>query len=159
MIQRVISGGQTGVDQAALRAAKACGIPTGGWCPLGFLTEAGPMPALADFGLAEMPTADYPPRTRKNIEESDATLTLITHIRQLFGGTSFTITECRRQAKPRLTHNMANGMAEPLAWLRRIDPYTLNVAGPRESKVPGIGKTAEAFLVELFKALGEDHIP
>jgi hypothetical protein len=58
MIQRVISGGQTGVDQAALRAAKACGIPTGGWCPLGFLTEAGPMPALADFGLAEMPTAD-----------------------------------------------------------------------------------------------------
>jgi hypothetical protein len=54
---------------------------------------------------------------------------------------------------------MANGMAEPLAWLRRIDPYTLNVAGPRESKVPGIGKTAEAFLVELFKALGEDHIP
>ena len=51
MIGKIISGGQTGVDQAALRAAKACGIPTGGWAPKGWRTEDGPAPWLADLGL------------------------------------------------------------------------------------------------------------
>lgn len=55
MIERVISGGQTGADQAALRAARACGIPTGGWAPRGWLTEDGPSLWLAEWGLVEMP--------------------------------------------------------------------------------------------------------
>lgn len=54
MLTKVISGGQTGVDQAALRAAKAARIPTGGYAPKGWLTEDGPAPWLADFGLIEM---------------------------------------------------------------------------------------------------------
>jgi hypothetical protein len=53
MIELVITGGHTGADQAGLRAARACGIPTGGWVPRGWLTEAGPAPWLADWGLIE----------------------------------------------------------------------------------------------------------
>lgn len=58
MLERVISGGQTGADQAALRAARACGIPTGGWAARGWLTEDGPAPWLAEWGLAECPDGE-----------------------------------------------------------------------------------------------------
>jgi hypothetical protein len=74
MIERVISGGQTGVDQAALRAARAAGIPTGGWAARGWATEDGPAPWLADFGLAECPEPGYPARTIANVCDSDGTL-------------------------------------------------------------------------------------
>jgi hypothetical protein len=75
MLERVITGGQTGTDQAGWRAAKAAGIPTGGWMPKGFLTEAGPSPEFAaEFGAVEMPTASYPERTRANIKAEDGTV-------------------------------------------------------------------------------------
>ena len=75
MLSLVRSGGQSGVDQAAWRAARAAGIPTAGWMPLGFLTEDGPRPEFAGlYGASEMPTAEYPPRTRANVRDSDGTL-------------------------------------------------------------------------------------
>lgn len=91
MIGKIISGGQTGVDQAALRAAKACGIPTGGWAPKGFRTEAGPAPWLADFGLREHASADYPVRTRANCRDAGLTLILITRESELARGTALTL--------------------------------------------------------------------
>jgi hypothetical protein len=75
MLDRIVSGGQTGADQAGWRAAKAAGIPTGGWMPLGFLTEDGPRPEFAGlYGAEECPTADYPARTRRNVIDSSATI-------------------------------------------------------------------------------------
>jgi hypothetical protein len=77
MLEKVITGGQTGADQAAWRAAKAFGIPTGGAMPLGFKTEDGPRPEFAEmYGAVEMPTTSYASRTRQNVKDSDATLWL-----------------------------------------------------------------------------------
>jgi hypothetical protein len=75
MLVKVISGGQTGADQAGWRAARMFDIPTGGFMPRGFLTEDGPRPDFAElFGAVEMPTPDYRARTEQNVRDSDATV-------------------------------------------------------------------------------------
>src|SRR5262249_19387201 len=75
MLEKVISGGQTGADQGALRSAKKAGIATGGWMPKGFLTEDGPRPEFAEwFGMQEHWSPRYPPRTEMNVADSDVTL-------------------------------------------------------------------------------------
>lgn len=71
---RVISGGQTGVDRAALDVALELGLPCGGWCPAGRRAEDGPIPAR--YPLTETAGADYVERTRRNVVEADATLVL-----------------------------------------------------------------------------------
>src|SRR5215471_5688537 len=69
MIERTISGGQTGADQGGLRAAKTLGIPTGGWAPRGRMTEDGSAEELLrSFGLREFSQPGYPPRTRANVD-------------------------------------------------------------------------------------------
>ena len=72
MIQKIISGGQTGADQAALDAAIKLGISHGGWIPKGRITEHGPLPDR--YKLQEMPTDSYPARTEQNIIDSDGTV-------------------------------------------------------------------------------------
>jgi hypothetical protein len=75
MLERILSGGQTGADQAGWRAAKAAGIPTGGAMPLGFLTEDGPRPDFAElYGAHQLESADYPAPTEANVRDSDGTL-------------------------------------------------------------------------------------
>jgi predicted Rossmann-fold nucleotide-binding protein len=74
MIERLVSGGQTGVDRAALDVAIACGIPHGGWCPRGRISEAGPIPA--HYQLTETDSFKYWVRTERNVIDSDATLIL-----------------------------------------------------------------------------------
>jgi hypothetical protein len=75
VVTKVVSRGQTGADQAGWRAARAFGIPTGGWMPRGFLTEEGSRPEFAElFGAFEMPTPDYRARTEQNVRDSDATV-------------------------------------------------------------------------------------
>ena len=69
---RLISGGQTGVDRAALDVALALGLPVGGGCPKGRRAEDGRIPDR--YPLVETPERNYPARTRRNIEESDGTL-------------------------------------------------------------------------------------
>jgi Circularly permutated YpsA SLOG family len=73
-LEKVISGGQTGADQAGLRATQAAGIPTGGCAPKGWQTEYGPAPWLAEYGLTERLKASYPARTGANARESDGTI-------------------------------------------------------------------------------------
>src|SRR5262249_29141313 len=73
-LEKIISGGQTGVDQGALCAARKAGFPTGGWAPKGWLTERGPAPWLAELGLLQHASPSYPLRTRANVAASDATL-------------------------------------------------------------------------------------
>lgn len=159
-LTKVISGGQTGVDQAALRAAHAAGVPTGGWAPKGWQTEAGPAPWLARYGL--LPHAGgYAARTRANASESDATLILFEG--GVTGGTALTVREVEGFARPCHMVNVGAvhgrhgeaAVAGVLAWLAAEGVATLNVAGPRESKHPGIGARAEGFLNEVFRALKE----
>lgn len=74
MLSRASSGGQTGADQAGLRAARACGLSTGGTAPKGWETKDGPAPWLADFGLVECERPGYPARTEANVRASDGTI-------------------------------------------------------------------------------------
>lgn len=152
MLKRVISGGQSGVDQAGLRAARALGIPTGGFAPEGWKTEDGPAPWLAEFGLTALPGADYPERNRRNVGAADATLVVYQGYSGLSSrGTDLTIQNCLDAGKPYILLNAAWTTVEPLLKVAReiveIDPAMVNIAGNRESKFPGIGRRAEDALI------------
>ncbi len=86
MIKKIVSGGQTGADQAALDAAIKLDIPHGGWMPKGRITEDGPLPEK--YQLEEMPTSSYVERTEQNVLDSDGTL-IVSH-GMLTGGSAYT---------------------------------------------------------------------
>jgi len=148
----ILTGGQTGVDQGVLRAARARGLPTGGFAPKGWLTEDGPAPWLAEWGLQECPEAGYPARTRRNVQAAWALLWLGN---PGSAGGRLTLRLARQQS---LHHKIfahvgrvAPDDIEVAAWLQdqvmrgRYDAALL-VAGNRESACPGIGAWAERFL-------------
>ena len=146
MIDRIVSGGQTGVDRAALDAALALGLPCGGWCPRGRTAEDGPIDER--YLLEETPSADYPQRTEWNVRDSDATLVLTRG--RPSGGTGLTVALARRLGRPCLVLDLAaNPRPDPeelRRWIEAEGISTLNVAGPRESQHPGIEDEARAFL-------------
>jgi hypothetical protein len=144
----VVSGGQTGVDRAALDAALALGLPCGGWCPRGRRAEDGAVPDR--YPLRETPSTAYPERTEWNVRDSDGTLVL--HRGRLRGGTALTLRLARRYRRPALAVDMAVPPAATAVrrWLERERIGRLNVAGPRESEQPGIHDQAAAFLREVF---------
>jgi hypothetical protein len=150
MVLTVVSGGQTGVDRAALDAAMAAGLPCGGWCPRGRRAEDGTVPAR--YPLQETATRSYPERTERNIRDSDATLVL--HAGALRGGTALTVRLCRAAGRPLLRLDPRTGDAAAVAdWIRAHGVRRLNVAGPRESEQPGIGAAARALLLATFALL------
>lgn len=157
MLEKVISGGQSGVDAAALRAAKAAGLGTGGWAPAGWATEYGPDPELADFGL-EQHQGGYAARTRANVHRADMTLIVVDDAEEpLTGGTSLTKRLAHESGRPWMVVGVGKqgGVEAAVDFIGRVRPGVLNVAGPRESKAPGIGARAEAFLAEVFALLRE----
>lgn len=145
---KIISGGQTGVDRAALDAAVALGIPHGGWCPRGRMAEDGPIPQ--QYRLQETESAEYRVRTEWNVRDSDATLILCRG--PLTGGTELTARLARQYQRPcRIVDLRCAPPAEVLCdWLEANDVEVLNVAGPRESQEPGINAACRAFLDGLF---------
>jgi hypothetical protein len=148
-VLKVVSGGQTGVDRAALDAARAAGLPCGGWCPRGRLAEDGPIDP--GYPLIETPGADYAQRTEWNVRDSDGTLVLARG--RASGGTALTIALARRYGKPLLVVDLAQdpppeGVSR---WIEDRGVRVLNVAGPRESQRPGIGREARAYLERLFR--------
>lgn len=149
LVARLISGGQTGVDRAALDAAIALGIECGGWCPLGRLAEDGPIDRR--YPLTETPTPDYDERTLWNVRDSDGALVLAWG--EPTAGTAYTIACARMLRKPCLVVNLQTGpnAAEVRRWIaeNRID--TLNVAGPRASLHPDIYETARRFLLDVLR--------
>lgn len=146
----LISGGQTGVDRAALDAGLQLGLSIGGWCPAGRLAEDGVIPA--QYPMFETKSPAYPPRTRKNIESANATLVL--YEGELEGGTASTVELAGKLRKPVLAVDIAGAGAAGLigAWLHETSPEVLNIAGPRESKCPGIQVRALAILVSVLAA-------
>lgn len=145
--EKIVSGGQTGVDRAALDAALALGIDRGGWCPKGRKAEDGAVPAA--YPLTETESGDYDERTELNVRDSDATLVLKRG--ELEGGTRLTAALAEAMGRPCLVVDLdaapdaaaAHAVAD---WLERTRPRVLNVAGPRESARPGIHEAAAAFL-------------
>lgn len=153
MIEKVVSGGQTGVDRAALDAALDAGVACGGWCPRGRRAEDGVIPAR--YPLKETPGARYIERTRRNVEDSDGTL--IVAPATPGGGTLATLGHARRIGKPVLVVDPAEGLGEAglapvTAWLDRHRIRVLNVAGPRESGHPGIYDDARDLVSRLLAA-------
>ena len=144
----IFSGGQTGVDRAALDAARKLGLPVGGWCPAGRAAEDGPIDPR--YPLRETPSTDPAQRTEWNVRDSDATLILSPE--PLAGGTALTRECAERLGRPMLVVDPAAEDPEAArAWLAAVRPGRLNVAGPRESELPGAYASAEGF---LRRALG-----
>jgi hypothetical protein len=148
LIEKIISGGQTGVDQAALDVAIESGIPHGGWIPKGRKTEDGILPDK--YQLQEMPTASYPKRTEQNILDSDGTL-IICH-GKLTGGSSLTRKVAKKHDRPWLHLDMdklsiSDASKTTALWIDQNNVQVLNVAGSRASKNPEIYKAT----VEILK--------
>ncbi len=136
---KIISGGQTGADRAALDFAIRHGIPYGGWVPKGRLTETGTLPAR--YNLQEMPHRSYAERTEQNVIDSDATL-IISH-GKLSGGSLLTRQYAKRHRHPWLHIDLNRQPLSEAAtllshWIDAQAVSVLNVAGPRASKDPHI---------------------
>lgn len=145
---RVVSGGQTGVDRAGLDAAIALGIAHGGWCPAGRLSEDGSVPSR--YELQETLSGEYPVRTEMNVRDSDATLILC--VDKLKGGSRLTKRFCERHAMPHLVVRMDQSQEAVVRdWLAKHRPSCLNVAGPRESTSPGIYELALEYLLRVLQ--------
>ena len=147
-VHKIISGGQTGVDRAALDAAIELGITGGGWCPKGRASEDGPIPDR--YPLTETPFADPAQRTEWNVRDADATLIIAQG--KLTGGTARTQRLATSQPKPCLVINPteATSAATVRAWLNEHAVTTLNVAGPRASTDPDIYELALGLLRKVL---------
>ncbi len=149
-VNEIVSGGQTGVDRAALDVALELDIPCGGWCPHGRRAEDGVIPER--YPLCETPSKVYNTRTEWNVRDSDATLIL--NLGPLEGGTALTVETARRLRRPCMVVDLEHE-PDPAAvreWLREEQINKLNIAGPRESKQPGIREHAVVFLRRVLTA-------
>lgn len=148
-LERVVSGGQTGVDRAALDVALILGIPIGGWCPQGRKAEDARLPA--HYPLRETPSDQYAERTEWNVRDSDGTLILTRG--PVCGGTSLTRVLAQRMNRPYLVMQLDEfaSVEAVLKWIERERIRILNVAGPRQSSQPQIYAAAVEFLTALFK--------
>ena len=151
MIKKLISGGQTGADRAALDVAIGLGFPHGGWIPKGRLTEAEPLPAK--YRLEEIADTSYTTRTEKNVMESDGTL-ILSH-GSLTGGSDLARNLTISNQKPCL-HIDLDDHSDLLAakkigsWVANHEIAILYVTGPRASKDPDIYNAARKVLETFF---------
>lgn len=150
---KIFSGGQTGVDRAALDAAMAAGIAVGGWCPRGRLAEDGALPDR--YPLNETPSRRYRQRTEWNARDSNGTLVL--YWGELQDGTLLTVNLARdRYRRPLQLVNLLEPIdpQQVVQWIDGADIEILNVAGPRESSRLGIYQMARTYLDEVFASGG-----
>jgi hypothetical protein len=150
-IRKVLSGGQTGVDRAALDFAMEIDLTCGGWCPKGRKAEDGIIPER--YPLRETGSKAYSQRTEWNVRDSDGTL-IITCGKPI-GGTALTIMFAAEIGKPRLVldpdANTKDSVQNFHEWVKIYRINTLNIAGPRESTMPGIYEKAMGFLRKILK--------
>jgi hypothetical protein len=148
-LQKIVSGGQTGVDRAALDAALAHDVLVGGWCPKGRRAEDGVIPDR--YPLRETPSEEYAQRTAWNVRDSDGTLLIAPA--PLQGGTALTRTEAEDRGTPVLHVRPEDPVPVPMirAWGAEHEVQVLNVAGPRASEVEGIYEAARTILGDLLR--------
>lgn len=148
MFRKIVSGGQTGVDRAALDFALASGIVHGGWCPKGRRAEDGKLPEK--YNLQETPRKDYGQRTEWNVRDSDGTLVIVN--RELSGGTLYTLETARKMGKPVMIAALADKVEEKqvAGWVENNGIRVLNVAGPRASSEPEIYSMTLEFLQKVY---------
>ncbi len=162
----VVSGGQTGVDRAALDAAMELGFSVGGWCPRDRRSEDGAVPG--HYPLKETAARSYSVRTEWNVRDSDGTLILV--LNEISSGTRMTVEAARTHGKPLKIEYLEpetkrgllsdeNSETEQVQsvvdWIRRHKIAILNVAGPRGSSSPEIYPRAKRFLTLVLTALSE----
>lgn len=145
-IQEIVSGGQTGVDRAALDVAIELKITHGGWCPYQRKAEDGTIPEKYSLKEAPAPSflenfdsdAIYKIRTELNAKDSDGTL-IITKDDPI-GGTLFTIEMLKKYNKPYIIYKISDNteIIDIVNWIIKNQIHKLNIAGPRASQAPGI---------------------
>ncbi|MGN0286208.1 MAG: GNAT family N-acetyltransferase [Atopobiaceae bacterium] len=159
LVSRVRTGGQTGADRGGLDAARACAVPICGWCPPGGLAEDLPEPpgVMAAYPeLKEGAASGYVERTAWNVRDSHATLIVSPGGLEPKSGTEMTAVFARRFGRPVLVLDHADVDAcarEALEWLESLGMrgITLNVAGPRESKMPGVYQLTKDVIEHLLR--------
>ncbi len=158
MLEKIISGGQAGVDLAALDAAMALGIPYGGYCPKGRINENGKIPGK--YKLLNEISGDYDARTKLNVQSSDGTLILIPKIPMspaIKDGTILTIEEAKDQRKSFLMVDLSLAQSVNagliIDWVKENSIKILNIAGPRESNSPGIYQSSFNLLQRVLPLL------
>lgn len=159
-IQKIISGGQTGVDQAALDVALTINIACGGWCPPGRACEDGVIPL--QYPLKETPSEKSPhvpdiprsQRTEWNVRDADGTLILRPANFSMDKGTEWTIQSAINYKKPYLEadpFDIVRACVKIRSWMEDSKIQVLNIAGPSERTCPGIGAGAFALLIKVFE--------
>ena len=151
MIKKIVSGGQTGVDRAALDAAIELDFPHGGFCPKGRIAEDGCIDLK--YNLKQTPASDYETRTEKNVIGSDGTLIICRHKPNV--GTLLTILLCAKHGKPVLWIQpkkkcTAFDLKKTLKWVETNHIEILNVAGPRASKDKEIYSITKTFIQSII---------
>lgn len=158
-VHTIISGGQTGADRGALEAAEILGLKRGGMAPLGWRAEDGVIPERYRVGMMQSASADYPTRTRANVEASSGTLILSLGPLPNDSGSMLTGKLARRLGKPHRWFTIPIGRIGcdiVVEWLEENRIEVLNVAGPRESREPGIQTAARDALVAILKPPVDD---
>ena len=159
MLEKIISGSQTGVDENALKAAKAVGLKTGGEIPKGFRTLNGSRPDLAlEYGLTESISSGYSLRTENNVKNADTTIRLASDFKS--AGERLTLRCIKWFNKPYLDVNVNKPLDQGIvvAWIVDNGFKTLNIAGNSEDTSPGIGDFAFEYLKEVFQKCLEQKI-
>lgn len=161
MLIKVISGGQTGADQAGVEAAKRAGLDYGGTMPRGFLTLDGLRPDFATlYKMQEHSSDKYPPRTTQNVRESDGTVRFAVDWNSY--GERRTLAEIRKKHKRSglsEQHYIDVDVLDPIepaevaSWVREHNIRVLNVAGNSERSAPGIFEAVVEYLLEVFRIL------
>jgi putative molybdenum carrier protein len=149
-LRKIVSGGQTGADRAALDWAIGRGIPHGGWCPKGRKAEDGVIDRL--YNLVETPSEDYSQRTEWNVRDSDGTAVFSIR-KELRGGSLLTVEFAGRYNKPMIhlrQDEQTNHARELRSFIDEFEISVLNVAGPRESDEPGVYRFVARVLDRAF---------
>lgn len=154
MVNKVISGFQRGADIAGVRTAKKFGIKTGGTMPKGFRTLDGPKPEYKElYGMEEHSSPDYPPRTKKNVQDSDGTIRFAFNFHTY--GEKCTLKAIKKLNKPHfdvyLNVPKENKLSKCIKWLEDNNIKVLNVAGNATEET---GRMTEIYLTKLFLRLG-----